>query len=221
MHRLSCSAACGIFPDQGLNPCFPHWQVDSLPLSHQGSPSSDFYDSVRLQKTRNSGRGQVKITGQVIADLRLACVLNSRSLPYTFHPTGKAIFFRDGPRQWAHQCFQQVEGLWSCGHCPWTWQRRTREDPGAPQAPTTPELCPGGPQTRWGLLEPKHVSSKTHSALSSDCWYTSCLGLPCFQTPLDTTLAWKGSPPKANDRLIKHKGKVWKLIEIFNRQCKP
>ena len=28
---LSCSTACGIFPDQGLNPCLLHWQVDSLP----------------------------------------------------------------------------------------------------------------------------------------------------------------------------------------------
>ena len=37
-HRPSCSAACGIFPDQGLNPCPLHWQVDSQPLRHQGSP---------------------------------------------------------------------------------------------------------------------------------------------------------------------------------------
>ena len=37
VHRLSCSAACGIFPDEGLNLCLLHWQVDSLPLSHQGS----------------------------------------------------------------------------------------------------------------------------------------------------------------------------------------
>ena len=36
-HRLSCSVACGIFPDQGLNPSLPHWQVDFLSLSHQGS----------------------------------------------------------------------------------------------------------------------------------------------------------------------------------------
>ena len=28
-HGLSCSAACGIFPDQDSNPCPPHWQVDS------------------------------------------------------------------------------------------------------------------------------------------------------------------------------------------------
>ena len=39
VHGLSCSAACGIFPDQGLNPCPLHWQADSQPLRHQGSPS--------------------------------------------------------------------------------------------------------------------------------------------------------------------------------------
>ena len=28
-YQLSCSRACGIFPDQGLNLCPLHWQVDS------------------------------------------------------------------------------------------------------------------------------------------------------------------------------------------------
>ena len=28
-HRLSCSAVCGIFLDQGSNPCPLHWQTDS------------------------------------------------------------------------------------------------------------------------------------------------------------------------------------------------
>ena len=37
-HGPSCSAACGVFPDQGLNPCPLHWQSDSQPLRHQGSP---------------------------------------------------------------------------------------------------------------------------------------------------------------------------------------
>ena len=36
-HGLSFSAACGIFPDQGSNPCPLHWQADSQPLRHQGS----------------------------------------------------------------------------------------------------------------------------------------------------------------------------------------
>ena len=38
VHGLSCSTARGIFPDHGLDPCLLHWQVDSLPLSHQRSP---------------------------------------------------------------------------------------------------------------------------------------------------------------------------------------
>ena len=37
-HGPSCSAACAIFPDQGSNPCPLHWQADSQPLRHQGSP---------------------------------------------------------------------------------------------------------------------------------------------------------------------------------------
>ena len=37
-HGPSCSAACGIFPDQGSNPCPLHWQADSQPLRHQGNP---------------------------------------------------------------------------------------------------------------------------------------------------------------------------------------
>ncbi|KAJ8781153.1 hypothetical protein J1605_011137 [Eschrichtius robustus] len=39
-HGPSCSAACGIFPDQGSNPCPLHWQADSQPLRHQESPSN-------------------------------------------------------------------------------------------------------------------------------------------------------------------------------------
>ena len=37
-HGLSCSAARGIFRDQGSNPCSLPWQADSQPLRHQGSP---------------------------------------------------------------------------------------------------------------------------------------------------------------------------------------
>ena len=42
-HGPSCSAACGILPDQGSNPGPLHWQADSQPLHHQGSPWVDFY----------------------------------------------------------------------------------------------------------------------------------------------------------------------------------
>ena len=39
VHKLSCSVACRILLDQGLNLCLLHWQMDSLPLSHQESES--------------------------------------------------------------------------------------------------------------------------------------------------------------------------------------
>ena len=42
-HGPSCSVSCGIFPDQGSNPCPLHRQADSQPLRHQGSPVSAFY----------------------------------------------------------------------------------------------------------------------------------------------------------------------------------
>ena len=40
VHRHSCSAACGIYLDQGSNTCPLHWQVNSHPLYHQESPRS-------------------------------------------------------------------------------------------------------------------------------------------------------------------------------------
>ena len=39
VHRLRYSVACEIFLDQRSN-IFLHWQVDSLPLSHQRSPAT-------------------------------------------------------------------------------------------------------------------------------------------------------------------------------------
>ena len=40
VHKLSCSMVCGIFLDNVPNPCLLHWQVDSSPVGHLGSPSS-------------------------------------------------------------------------------------------------------------------------------------------------------------------------------------
>ena len=51
----SRSAACGIFRDQGLNPCPLHWQADSQPLRHQGSPRIFiFHLFLSLQISNNS-----------------------------------------------------------------------------------------------------------------------------------------------------------------------
>ena len=51
---LVALAACGIFLDQGSNPCPLHWQVESQPLDHQESPVwfflSFFLASISLVK---------------------------------------------------------------------------------------------------------------------------------------------------------------------------
>ena len=48
-HGPSCSAARGILPDQGSNSCPLHWQADSQPLHHQGSPTTLVFKEVLRQ----------------------------------------------------------------------------------------------------------------------------------------------------------------------------
>ena len=64
-HGSSRSAACGIFPDQGSNPCALHWQADSQPLCHQGSPA--------VFNKNNSGLSEAR--GE------FACALQCRGAP--------------------------------------------------------------------------------------------------------------------------------------------
>ena len=52
--QLSCSAACGIFPDQDSNPCPLHWQADSQPLCHQGSPSRQILNHCATREAHTS-----------------------------------------------------------------------------------------------------------------------------------------------------------------------
>ena len=37
---LGCSVECGIFLEEGSNPCPLHWQVDSYPLCYHGNPKA-------------------------------------------------------------------------------------------------------------------------------------------------------------------------------------
>ena len=51
-HGPSRSAACGILPDRDTNPCPLHWQADSQPLRHQGSPKIIFKHCFFLREER-------------------------------------------------------------------------------------------------------------------------------------------------------------------------
>ena len=48
MHRLTCSSAHGIFPDQESNLCPLHWQVDSLPWTTSKVPN-DYYREIHIE----------------------------------------------------------------------------------------------------------------------------------------------------------------------------
>ena len=64
VHRLLCPVACGIFTDQGLDPCALHWQMESYPLDYQGSPRNDLVllkiayleDKLNTQNLRKCGQ---------------------------------------------------------------------------------------------------------------------------------------------------------------------
>ncbi|XP_073665617.1 receptor activity-modifying protein 3 isoform X1 [Tursiops truncatus] len=80
-HGPSRSAACGIFPDRGMNPCPLHRQADSQPLRHQGS----------LKKEVLIRNGCSCVSGWM-GKLRLSCDLPEHQL----HATG--VCRRAGPR---------------------------------------------------------------------------------------------------------------------------
>ena len=46
VHRLSGSTTCGVFLDQGWNPCPLYWHADSCALSQQGHPAATFLPSL-------------------------------------------------------------------------------------------------------------------------------------------------------------------------------
>ena len=69
VHGPSCPVACGIFPDQGSNPCLLHQQPDSLPLSHQGSPGvfnvTYHVTQIRAQHLKRESKLQKSSRGKI------------------------------------------------------------------------------------------------------------------------------------------------------------
>ena len=52
LQGLSCSSACGIFPDQGVNPYPLHWQGDSYSLHTREVPSWNFKGNLLILSSR-------------------------------------------------------------------------------------------------------------------------------------------------------------------------
>ena len=79
-HGLSCSAACGIFPEQGSNPCPLHWQADSQPLRHQGSPSKIYFSLIFFKRNDCDNPYRIIIFFIVTSCLRVLLFRNTLKL---------------------------------------------------------------------------------------------------------------------------------------------
>ena len=105
---LSCSMACGIFPDQGSNSCLLRRQADSLPLSHQGSPSASFlicHLSSTLPAPWLSIHNVVRMNPDTFS-YQLAAVCSTLSLSILIHKMGKQCL--------PFQALSKVEALMCC-----------------------------------------------------------------------------------------------------------
>ena len=92
-HGPSRSAACRIFPDQGSNPCPLHWQADSQPLRHQGSPGFTFwrkeYQSICeriLKQPQTQQKEEMKINKYLKIILEKTEILQKRIKEFNEYP---------------------------------------------------------------------------------------------------------------------------------------
>ena len=87
--RFRCPMAHGIFLDQGSNPSPLHWQVDSQPLSHQGSPSLPYFNGGTALSLNEKWNRNISIsTRSVQGNLGFFC--NGPESTSSFFPLPKA-----------------------------------------------------------------------------------------------------------------------------------
>ena len=91
-HGLSCPTACGIFLDQVSNLCPLHWQADSYPLDHQGSPFSCFWGAVSLVSRRLGGEQPPKAVTYLSSFIGVAWLVAYSQFPFVEY-IPRVIFF--------------------------------------------------------------------------------------------------------------------------------
>ena len=86
VHGLSCSATCGIFPNQESNPCLLHWQADSSPLSCQGSPGFCFSPKQIIDFLAVIVPGQVQAVISSLPSVAVVSAEFARPMYYVLSP---------------------------------------------------------------------------------------------------------------------------------------
>ena len=95
-HGTSCSTACGIPPDQGPNLCPLHWQADSQPLHHQGSPLMYILVTETTEPQEEAGLGGAELAVSQGQPFLLPLTLRSPGVVYSrkgtpFHPQPQVL----------------------------------------------------------------------------------------------------------------------------------
>ena len=110
---LSASLSYEMFPDQGSNSCLLHWQADSLPLSHQGSPKG----CLAIFQGQNLGLPH-QVKASLVAQTVKESVCNTGdlgSIPGSGRSPGKGMATHSSILAWRIPWIEEPGGLQSTG----------------------------------------------------------------------------------------------------------
>ena len=116
-HGPSCSAACGILPDQGLNPCTLHWQADSQPLRHQGSPDLSFWLKEWRRKKSDQSTSKMQSLASYLPFLPLPCFSKTSSVAEANLPQSYSCVLNKYSRQLPTWLLRSCPGYVSSDAC--------------------------------------------------------------------------------------------------------
>ena len=115
VHGLSCSMACEVFLDQGLNPCLLHSQEDSYLLHHHGHP---LVPVLHVSLAHRIFKDSIQFSHSVVSNSLLLHGLQNTRLPCLSPAPG--VYSNSCP--WCHITISSSVIPFSClQSCPKSW----------------------------------------------------------------------------------------------------
>ena len=199
MHRFTCSSAYGIFLDQESNPCALHWQVDSYPVYHQGSPGKHFLVEIMACVC---WVGWIQLYHHLMHNLYVLCLKIQSRGGLQQHEPGADGVIHTAVKRWVRyrRSLLGASGLQVCDE--WTWEPSCQAQPKSLRwgcrHPTPERLTSAQPKVQSGLDLPlswicpfSTLSGWTPllPLMTTDCpkdWVSRCTGGTCVPSPLES-----------------------------------